>query len=55
MKNVIIVIHMLRKTMMTSHFNSMISTTLKKYLTLLSGLVACIGLSAQENGGLLEQ
>lgn len=39
---------MLRKTMMTSHFNSMISTTLKKYLILLSGLVACIGLSAQE-------
>ena len=29
---------MLRKTMMTSHFNSKISTTLKKYLILLLGL-----------------
>ena len=48
MKNVIIVIHMLRKTMMTSHFNSMISTTLKKYLILLFSLVASIGVSAQE-------
>ena len=45
MKNVIIVIHMLRKTMMTSHFNSKISTTLKRYLILLSGLVVCVGLS----------
>ena len=34
--------------MMTSHFNSMISTTLKKYLILLFSLVASIGVSAQE-------
>ena len=33
---------------MTSHFNSMISTTLKKYLILLFSLVASIGVSAQE-------